>query len=160
MFIQRIRVLDSPGVKIHAIVFAALMLAFPAMASEFSAAARTLIVKAENDCKFEQGVFGVRPSAISRHDLNGDGKPDEIVDTAKFSCSTAASLWGGSGGTYLYGVVNGKSTEFLAHGWRLADVGGQKVLLLSVHHSECGGGTGSCYRAYVWSDGEFRTTKP
>ena len=146
--------------NIHVIGFAAALLAFPAVAAEPSAAARALIVKAENDCKFEKGRFGMQASAISRHDLNGDGKPDEIVDTAKFSCTTAASLWGGSGGTYLYAVVDGKSTEFLAHGWRLVDAGRQKVLLLSVHHSECGGGGGPCFRAHVWSGGEFRTTKP
>jgi hypothetical protein len=139
---------------------AGLLLSFAAGAAEPGAAARAVIAKAGNDCKFEQGKFQMQPSALSQHDLNGDGKPDEIVDTAKFSCSTAASLWGGSGGTYLYAVVNGKSTEFLAHSWRLVDVGRQKVLLLSVHHSECGGATGSCFRAYVWSNGEFRTTKP
>lgn len=151
---------DPRGLKIHFMFFAVLMLAFPVIAAEPGAAARALIVKAENDCKFERGVFRMQPSAISRHDLNGDGKPDEIVDASKFSCSTAASLWGGSGGTYLYAVVNGMSSEFLAHGWRLTEVGKQKILLLSVHHSECGVVTGSCFRAYVWSDGEFRTTKP
>ncbi len=146
--------------KIHAIGLAVFLLSSSAMAAEPGAAAKALIAKAESDCKFEQGRFSMQPSAVLRHDLNGDGKPDKIVDTAKFSCSTAASLWGGSGGTYLYAVVNGKSTEFLAHGWRLVDAGRQKVLLLSVHHSECGGGGGPCFRAHVWSNGEFRTTKP
>lgn len=147
-------------VKSHAIGLAVFLMSSSATAAGFSAATQALIAKAGSDCKFEQGRFSMQPSAVSRHDLNGDGKSDEIVDTAKFSCSTAASLWGGSGGTYLYAVVDGKSTEFLAHGWRLVDAGRQKVLLLSVHHSECGGGGGSCFRAYVWSNGEFRTTKP
>jgi len=146
--------------NIHAIGLAVFLLSSSVMAAEPSAAAQALIAKAGNDCKFEQGRFSMQPSAVLRHDLNGDGKPDEIVDTAKFSCSTAASLWGGSGGTYLYAVVDGKSSEFLAYGWRLIDVGKQKVLLLSVHHSECGSGTGSCFRAYVWAEGGFRTTKP
>jgi hypothetical protein len=69
-----------------------------------------------------------------------------------------AILWGGSGGTYLWVVVDGKTREFLAHKWRVVDVDGQKVLLLAVHASECSDTIGPFYRALVWGNG-FRTTR-
>ena len=91
-------------------------------------------------------------------DVTGDGQPEEIVDASQFSCSTAASFWNGSGGTYLWVIVDGKTYEFLAHKWRLVDVDGQQVLLLAVHSFECSDTVGPCYRALVWADG-FRTTR-
>jgi hypothetical protein len=92
------------------------------------------------------------------HDFTGDGRPEEVVDAAQFSCSTAASMWGGSGGTYLWVIVGSQTYEFLAHKWRVVDIDGQKVLLLAVHSSQCSDAIGPCYRAFVWEDG-FRTTR-
>jgi hypothetical protein len=56
-----------------------------------------LIVKAETDCKSEQGRFRMQSTAVSRQDLIGDLNPDEVAYTA-FSCNTAARLWDGNGG--------------------------------------------------------------
>jgi len=68
-------------------------------------------------------------------------------------------MWGGSGGTLLWVLVDGEKNEFLAHKWRVVDVDGQKVLLLAVHFSECSDTLGPCYRALVWSDDGFRTIR-
>ena len=116
-----------------------------------------IIQKAKIECSdFEGGEVHVGQQAITYHDLTNDGQPEAIVDAAELSCSTAASLWGGSGGTYLWIIVEGQTYEYLAHKWRVVDVDGQQVLLLAVHFSACGESVGPCYRALVWNEG-FRT---
>ncbi len=121
--------------------------------------ATEIVQKAKSECaSFEGGKFNATEQTITLHDFTGDGRPEEIVDASQFSCSTSASMWGGSGGTFLWVLVDGKTHEFLAHKWRVVDVDGQKVLLLAVHSSECSDTIGPCYRALVWSDG-FRTIR-
>lgn len=121
--------------------------------------ATEIVHNAKRACaSFDDGSFSATEQAITLHDFTGDGRPEELVDASQFSCSTVASLWGGSGGTYLWVIVDGKAYEFLAHNWRVVDVDGQKVLLLAVHSSECSDELGPCYRAQVWRDG-FRTTR-
>jgi hypothetical protein len=121
--------------------------------------ATEIVQKAKSECaSFEGGKFNATEQAITLHDVTGDSRPEEVVDASEFSCSTSASMWGGSGGTFLWVIVDGKAYELLAHKWRVVDVDGQKVLLLAVHSSECGDTIGPCYRALVWSDG-FRTIR-
>jgi len=117
-----------------------------------------LIKRARSECAgFNSGTFDVTEKAVTSHDITGDGRPEEFVDASQFACSTAASMWTGSGGTYLWVIVDNRSYEFLAHRWRVVDVDGQKIILVAVHSSECSDDIGPCYRAYVWQDG-FRTT--
>ena len=121
--------------------------------------ATEIVQKAKKQClSFEGGSFSATERAITLHDLKGDGRPEEIVDASQFSCSTSASMWGGSGGTFLWVIVDGKAYEFLAHKWRVVDVDRDKILLLAVHSSECSDTIGPCYRALVWRDG-FRTIR-
>lgn len=128
-------------------------------ASKLSTAATEIIQNARQKCNdLDNGEFYSTEKAIVLHDFAGDGKPEELIDAAQFSCSTAATLWGGSGGTYLWVVAPDKTYEFLAHKWRVIDVDGQSVLLLAVHSYQCSDKVGPCYRAYVWQNG-FRTTR-
>ena len=130
-----------------------------AFGAEPSPAAKEIFQKAKEECaRFEDGEFHATEQAISHHDFTGDGQPEEIVDASQFSCSTSASMWGGSGGTFLWVVVDDKPYEFLANRWKTIDFDGQSVLLLAVHSSECSDTVGPCFRALVWSDG-FRTTR-
>ena len=130
-----------------------------AIGGEEMAMATEIVQKAKSECaNFESGKFNTTKETITLHDFTGDGRPEEIVDASQFSCSTSVSMWGGSGGTLLWVLVDGKKHEFLAHRWRVVDVDGQKVLLLAVHSSECSDTLGPCYRALVWSDG-FRTIR-
>ena len=146
--------------KVFALVSAApLFFSLSAAGGELSASAAELVETAKTECaRFENGKFNATDQTITLHDLTGDGRPEEIVDASQFSCSTSASMWGGSGGTFLWVLVDGKKHEFLAHKWRVLDVYGQNLLLLAVHSSECSDTVGPCYRALVWSDG-FRTTR-
>ena len=137
-----------------------LCLSLAAIASENEATAEAIFQKAISECKsFDDGEFDSTEKTTTLHDLTGDGRPEEIVDASQFSCSTAASLWGGSGGTYLWAIVDGKAYEFLAHRWKVVDMDGQNILLLAVHSSECSDDIGPCYRAVVWGDGGFRTIR-
>jgi hypothetical protein len=121
--------------------------------------ATEIVQKAKNQCSsFYGGNFSATERTITLHDLTGDGRPEEIVDASQFSCSTSASMWGGSGGTFLWVILDGKAYEFLAHKWRVLDVDQNKILLLAVHSSECSDTIGPCYRALVW-DNEFRTIR-
>lgn len=130
-----------------------------AFGEESVSTAPEIVRKAKSQCtELDDGKFNATEKAITFHDFTGDGRPEEIVDASQFSCSTAVSLWGGSGGTYLWVIVDRKVYEFLAHRWRVVDVDGQKVLLIAVHSSECSDTIGPCYRALVWDDG-FRTTR-
>ena len=89
--------------------------------------ATEIIQKAKSECvELDDGKFNATEQAITLHDFTGDGRPEEVVDASQFSCSTAVSMWGGSGGTYLWVIVDGKTYEFLAHKWRVVDVDGQK----------------------------------
>lgn len=131
----------------------------PASASE---AASQVIDQARRDCRlFENGVLETTPQAIAFADLTGDAKPEEIVDASQFSCSTAASLFCGTGGCTITVIVDGTATEFLAKGWKVVDWSGQPILLLAVHGSACGGtNLRRCFKALVWSEGDFRSVDP
>ena len=143
-------------------IFITLVLLHPvsiAAASGYSLAVAEILLKAESQCaSFERGKFHMEDSAIFAYDFTGDGQPEQIVDASQFACSTAASMWGGTGGTMLWVVVDEQPYEFLAHRWKVVDMYGQNVLLLAVHSYQCGDSVGPCYRALVWSDG-FRTTR-
>ncbi|RMA81214.1 hypothetical protein [Umboniibacter marinipuniceus] len=137
-----------------------LCLASTALADDTRSVTEELVLSAQQECEsFENGEFDVTNQAIRYEDLTGDGQPEEIVDASEFSCSSSASMWGGSGGTYLWVVSGEKQYEFLAHLWKVIEIGGQKVLVLAVHSSECSDTVGPCYRALIWNDGEFRTTR-
>jgi hypothetical protein len=142
-----------------AIVLTFFLLPNAAFADEQLPLAMQIVQNAKRDCNgFENGEFHSTERTISLHDLTGDRRPEEVVDASQLSCSTALTLWGGSGGTYLWVIVDGKAHEFLAHRWKVVDFDGKPLLLLAVHSSQCGDAIGPCYRALVWDNG-FRTTQ-
>ena len=107
-----------------------ILLIFSSLATgdDSSTTSADLIERARSECAgFNSGAFDVTEKAITSHDITGDGRPEEVVDASQFACSTAASMWNGSGGTYLWVIADKKPYEFLAHRWRVVDVDGQKV---------------------------------
>jgi len=136
-----------------------IMLPALAVAGEPLPLATQIVQQAEQECNsLDNGSFHSTEKTITLHDITGDGRPEEFVDASQFSCSTAASLWSGSGGTFLWVIVDGKPFEFLAHKWRVVDFDGHQVLLLAVHSSQCSDDIGPCYRALVWQEG-FRSIR-
>ncbi|WP_420348808.1 hypothetical protein [Pelagibius sp.] len=138
---------------------AALWLPLPALAAD---TAEDVIAQARADCRsFEGGTLTLGENAIVPADLTGDGEPEEIVDSRAFTCSSAASLFCGTGGCTVTVVVDGAASAFLAKAWRIVDWNGQPILLLAVHGSDCGGtNLRRCYEAVVWSEDGFRSLRP
>lgn len=127
----------------------------PVSASKLS---EKLIDDAKEACVTgEKGKFDQGRNAITTIDLNGDKTVEEIIDSSKFTCSTTKTLYCATGGCPITVIVNDKPTEFLAHKWRVIDWDGQKILLLSIHHSACGDDNGACFSAFVLTDKGFRS---
>lgn len=136
-----------------------IMLPALAVAGEPLPLATQIVQQAKQECNsLDNGSFHSTEKTITLHDITGDGRPEEFVDASQFSCSTALTLWGGTGGTFLWIIVDGRPFEFLAHKWRVVDFDGQQVLLLAVHSSQCSDDIGPCYRALVWQEG-FRSIR-
>jgi hypothetical protein len=138
---------------------AALFLAFPGLAAADPVA--DILAAAEADCTaFENGLFAAN-DAVSEADLDGIEPVDRLVDTARFTCTSAASMYCGSGGCSLHAVIRDDSWEFQSEGWRVIDWDGWPILLVARDGYWCGGaGSQICFEAVSWSDGKMMTVLP
>ncbi|MGG7644797.1 hypothetical protein ACQ5SP_08345 [Rhodovulum sp. YNF3179] len=109
---------------------------------------------------FENGDFAANDAVIDV-DLTGDGEMDRLVDSRAFTCSSAASMYCGTGGCGLHAVVGDRTWTFQAEGWRMIDWDGRPILLVARDGGWCGGaGAQICFEAVVWSFGEMLTVMP
>ena len=133
----------------RALALLALVVASPA----FAQSADAVLAQAKADCAaIDNGVFAA-PDAVTEVDLTGDGTPDQLIDSAKFQCSTSPSYWGGTGGNWLAVLAGGKEFDFLAQEWQVLSWNDRPVLLLWHNGGDCGGaGADPCVQALVWSD--------
>jgi len=134
---------------------AIILMAHPASASE---TVNRVIEAAKKSCALEKGQFSAPELSTVNVDLNADGKPDEIIDESKFTCSTSSSLYCGTGGCMLHLIVDGKDYKHLAKEWTIAQLGEAKILIIGIHWSECNY-KNPCLRASTWRDGRFRSLK-
>lgn len=117
---------------------------------------------------FEGGTLSLEWGAVRRVDLDGDLRSDWALNEAGFACSSAASLFCGTGGCrthLLVGDPQGGNNvgSFLNRGWEVVTFGRDRVVLLDVHGSACGGiNPTPCVNAVVWDgeDGVWRTVQP
>ena len=127
--------------------------------------AKQLIDRAAADCQsFENGEF-YAGDAVTLIELSSQfGTVEaELVDESQYSCSSAASLYCGTGGCMLNLIVDGKISAWQATGWKLIDWGPDRILLIGRDGGWCGGaGAGAevCYEAVVWSNGKVLTVGP
>jgi hypothetical protein len=63
------------------------------------------------------GEFTASPESVVQRDLNGDGKLDWLLDSAGFGCSTAATLYCGTGGCGADTLIDGTLSSLLLHSW-------------------------------------------
>lgn len=107
---------------------------------------------AEQACSnFEAGQFSLAFGAVLRVDLDGDIDQDWVLDEAGFNCSTAASLFCGTGGCVSHFLVDGQLHSLLNRGWDMARLGTLPVLLADLHGSQCDGiNPTPCVVASVW----------
>lgn len=116
---------------------------------------------------FEGGTLAVEWGAVRRVDLDGDLRPDWALNESGFACSSAASLFCGTGGCRTHFMVRdapgeGSVGSFLNRGWEAITFGRDRVVLLDVHGSACGGiNPTPCVNAVVWDaeGGAWRTVQ-
>ena len=116
--------------------------------------AEDILAQARTDCaSLEGGTLTTRPEALREVDLTGDGKPEQIVDSRGFDCTTSAGYWSGTAGS-LYWVVMGDAVWGLqAQDWTVVDWNGTPILLQWLNGGDCGGaGAQNCVGALVWDD--------
>ena len=130
-----------------------------AMSSE----AQRLVEQAAADCRaLENGVFTVG-EAVKEIELRSQfGVVEvELIDESQYACSSAASLYCGTGGCMLNLVIDGAVSAWQATGWRLVDWGPDRILLIGRDGGWCGGaGAEVCYEAVVWSNGRILSVGP
>lgn len=125
--------------------------------------AQRIIERAAADCKsYENGEFD-QGDALTEIELRSQfGVVNaELVDESQYSCSSATSLYCGTGGCMLNLIVNGETISWQATGWRLIDWGADRILLIGRDGGWCGGaGAEVCYEALVWSNEKILTVGP
>ena len=121
-----------------------------------------VLQRAQDACaEFENGEFRLAEGAVTKLDLTGDGAPETIVDESKYECSSAASLYCGTGGCMLHVEARGELSSWQATGWKAIEWGPTKILLIGRDGGWCGGaGSEVCFEAVNWSAGRFLTVGP
>jgi hypothetical protein len=142
-----------------------LALPMPAIASEISKLPELLqekVDQARQACSdFENGQFALEWGAVTRVDLDGDLQPDWVLNERFFACSSAVSLYCGTGGCMSHFLVGDVLASVLNQGWDVVDLGPHRVLLTDVHGSQCGGiNPTPCVTASIWDAevGVWRST--
>ncbi|MGB5830687.1 MAG: hypothetical protein WBG92_01675 [Thiohalocapsa sp.] len=101
------------------------------------------------------GEFALEWGAVARTDLDGDLQPDWVLDESAYACSTAVSLFCSTGGCLSHFLVGDAVTSFRNQGWTAHTFGRNRVLLMRVHGSDCGGNNPTpCFVARAWDSGE------
>jgi len=148
-----------------ALLVTALTLPQPASASDISELPVQLqekVNQAQQACSdFENGEFALELGAVVRVDLDGDLRPDWALNEVFFACSSALSLYCGTGGCMSHFFVGDVISSILNQRWDVVDLGPNRVLLTDVHGSQCGGiNPTPCVTASAWDaeDGIWRST--
>ncbi len=107
---------------------------------------------AEQACaEFNNGQFHIDWGAVERIDLDGDLQRDWVLNESGFACSSAASLFCGTGGCMSHFLVNEAVHSLLNQGWTVVGLGRQSVVVADIHGSNCDGiNPTPCVTASVW----------
>ena len=127
----------------------------PAFAAELTGLPAQLQAKvdaAAADCAaFGNGTFSLEWGAVERVDLDGDLNRDRVLNEEGFACSTAVTLYCGTGGCLSHFLVNDRVGSLLNQGWDVLRIGRHGVLVADVHGAQCSGaGPTPCVTASVW----------
>jgi hypothetical protein len=97
------------------------------------------------------GEFALGWGSVERIDLDGDLRPDWVLNEALFACSSAASLYCGTGGCVSHFLVGETIRSLQNQGWKVVTMGGDRILVAKVHGSQCGSiGPNPCVTASIW----------
>ena len=139
-----------------AMVLATSLASSPAAAeiANIPSALQTKIDAARAECaSFDSGEFALEEGAVQRVDLDGDNADDWVVNEGRFACSTAASLYGGTGGSMSHFLIGSTLASIQNQGWEITQFGPHTVLLARVHGSNCDGiNPTPCVTSSVWDE--------
>lgn len=113
---------------------------------------RNAIDRAAQACSdLDNGQFALEWGAVERADLDGDMTRDWVLNESFFACSSAVSLYCGTGGCVSHFLVGDVLISVLNQGWDVVDFGRHRVLLTEVHGTRCGGDDRTpCVTARTW----------
>ena len=123
--------------------------------------ANAILADAAKACaEQDNGVFASE-GAVRQIDMTGDGTEDTLVDEALFTCTTAASLYAGSGGSMIHVFVNGAQSSFLVQGYETVRWGDNLIVLLALGGTDCNTiNANPCFEALTWVEDRFVTVRP
>ena len=138
-----------------ALVISALTVSTPAWSQDLTRlppALQRIFDEAKNACaEVNNGEFALEWGSVQRIDLNGDLRSDWVLNDVGFACSSAASLYCGTGGSMSHFLIEDHVATLLNQGWEMATIGPSRVLVAEVHGSQCNGiGPTQCFVASVW----------
>ena len=143
--------------NINRVVIAVMFCVFacPGQAQDLSTLPKPLAEKVEAAQKacanFENGEFALEWGAVNRVDLDGDLRADWVLNDSAFACSSAASLYCGTGGCESHFLVGETLTSLQNKGWDVLTFGRNRVLLIDVHGAHCNGiNPTPCVEALTW----------
>ena len=156
-----LRLFDLHGPTFNAVTLAATLAvscsvwvtpAFSADVSDLPPQLQEKVEAATKACAaFDNGTFLLEWGAVERVDLDGDLYRDWVLNENGFACSTAASLYCGTGGCMSHFLVGDDLRSLLNQGWDVSELGPNRVLLADVHGSQCGGiNPTPCVTASTW----------
>lgn len=128
-------------------------LALPAFANDdLPAPLQSILSERLDDCAgFENGALQVEDGAITHRDLTGDGQKNWVLDEFHLRCSSAASMYCGTGGCNANFLVGDVVTTRLSKGWDVVTLGPITTVLVQIHGANCGGtGVVRCVEALTW----------
>ena len=141
--------------SLHFVGFASVVSAEENSPKGFSPRIIEIIEKAKSDChSIDEGILTVLEEAITKVDLSGDGKPDEVLSHAQLECSTKPYLISTGGSLWSF-VIEDHVESFVAKAWALQPRPFEDfpipVLLLFVHGTHCDHtGVDPCVLAVIW----------
>ena len=152
---------QQKGIMMKAVFITSVLAILPltANAGELARLPQPLAEKVEvarQACKdYQKGEFAMEWGAVTRTDLDGDLHLDWVLNEASFACSSAASLYCGTGGCVSHFLVGNSISSLLNQGWEVISLGHRRVLLADVHGSRCGGiNPTPCVAASIWEKEE------
>lgn len=143
----------------QALTISAMAVSTPAWSQDITRlppALQRLVGEAKKACaEVNNGEFALEWGSVQRVDLNGDMQSDWVLNEVGFACSTAASLYCGTGGCMSHFLIEDQVATLLNQGWDMATIGPYQVLLADAHGSQCGGSNPTpCFTASVWDPDE------
>lgn len=106
---------------------AALLIASPALAQDPSWPAEFNKIVTET-AAFCEGTFSLAEGTVAEIDLNGDGTPDWLMDTAGFACSTAETFYCGVLGCTVHTQIDGANGILTLRSWEVVTDQGETFL--------------------------------